>query len=213
MDPRPPILSRWDLAAAAGLLALGAQYLGLAGLLPDPVPTHFDALGRANGWTPLAQLPYVLFGIPIFLWLVLLAVGAATTLASRKLGGPPAVSLGPLRGLLALGLCLLLGACIAIPVHGRQWLGYGLGAFFLCLATGLGLFAVNAARSFKGLPAAEHYRWGLFYVNPEDPRLLVEKRFGFGWTLNFARPAAPWILALFLAPAVVALAALLGRRH
>jgi uncharacterized membrane protein len=30
-------------------------------------------------------------------------------------------------------------------------------------------------------------------VNPEDPALLVEKRFGFGWTLNFANPMS-WVL-------------------
>ena len=34
---------------------------------------------------------------------------------------------------------------------------------------------------------------GIFYVNPENPRLLVPKRLGGGWTFNFARPIA-WVL-------------------
>lgn len=34
----------------------------------------------------------------------------------------------------------------------------------------------------------DHYIWGMFYYNPEDPALFVEKRAGVGWTLNVARP-------------------------
>ncbi len=31
----------------------------------------------------------------------------------------------------------------------------------------------------------ESWKGGLFYWNPDDPAMLVEKRFGYGWTLNF----------------------------
>jgi uncharacterized membrane protein len=41
---------------------------------------------------------------------------------------------------------------------------------------------------------------GQFYYNPDDPALFLEKRFGIGWTFNFARPLA-WVL--FLAPFVL----------
>jgi len=34
---------------------------------------------------------------------------------------------------------------------------------------------------------------GIFYVNPNDPRLLVEKRSGLGWTFNFAYPIGWWL--------------------
>jgi uncharacterized membrane protein len=51
---------------------------------------------------------------------------------------------------------------------------------------------------------------GQFYFNPDDPALFLEKRFGIGWTLNFARPLA-WII--FLAPIlVVALLVYLAER-
>jgi uncharacterized membrane protein len=33
-----------------------------------------------------------------------------------------------------------------------------------------------------------HWKAGLFYVNPDDPAILVPKRLGIGWTLNFGRP-------------------------
>jgi len=29
------------------------------------------------------------------------------------------------------------------------------------------------------------YKWGIFYYDPEDKRVLIPKRFGIGWTFNF----------------------------
>lgn len=43
------------------------------------------------------------------------------------------------------------------------------------------------------------WRAGIFYCDPGNRSVLVPKRFGLGWTLNFARPAS-WI---FLAGIVV----------
>jgi len=31
-----------------------------------------------------------------------------------------------------------------------------------------------------------NWKLGVFYYNPNDSRFLVSKRFGWGWTLNFA---------------------------
>lgn len=51
------------------------------------------------------------------------------------------------------------------------------------------------------------YRGGLIYFNRDDPALWVPKRFGVGWTVNMARPAA-WALIAALA-ALVAVGPLL----
>jgi uncharacterized membrane protein len=51
-----------------------------------------------------------------------------------------------------------------------------------------------------------YWRLGLLYVNRDDPSLLVPHRFGLGWTLNLARPAAWAIVAATLgAPLITAL--------
>jgi uncharacterized membrane protein len=39
----------------------------------------------------------------------------------------------------------------------------------------------------------ECWKMGLFYFNPNDPATIVEKRFGIGWTLNFANWAS-WLV-------------------
>lgn len=57
-------------------------------------------------------------------------------------------------------------------------------------------------------------RWvaGIFYYNPEDPNLWIEKRYGIGWTLNFARPAS-WIMLLALLIPVVAVGVVVWLTH
>jgi uncharacterized membrane protein len=60
-------------------------------------------------------------------------------------------------------------------------------------------------------PVGDHtpddaWKWGLIYYNPDDSALIVEKRFGLGYTFNFANRWAWVLLAVLLLPAVLALA-------
>ena len=57
----------------------------------------------------------------------------------------------------------------------------------------------------------ECWKWGLFYYNPADPDVWVEKRIGIGWTFNFGHPRAWFILGaiLLFAAAVPVLSVLL----
>lgn len=49
-----------------------------------------------------------------------------------------------------------------------------------------------------------NWKWGLFYINPADPRVFVPKRIAImGFTLNFAHAKAWLALLLLLSPAVV----------
>jgi hypothetical protein len=41
----------------------------------------------------------------------------------------------------------------------------------------------------------DRWKLGLFYVNPDDPAVMVEKRFGVGYTVNFGSRALLWLLA------------------
>lgn len=57
------------------------------------------------------------------------------------------------------------------------------------------------------------WRAGMFYVNPDDPAILVEKRFGIGYTLNFGRPAAWLLIGLILAVVILPLVIGLASTH
>ena len=47
-----------------------------------------------------------------------------------------------------------------------------------------------------------YWKGGIFYVNREDPSIFVAKRFGVGWTLNFANPRG---YVVFVLPLVILL--------
>lgn len=48
-----------------------------------------------------------------------------------------------------------------------------------------------------------HWKCGVFYCNKDDASLFLPKRFGIGWTLNWARPAA-WVVVISFLLATVA---------
>src|SRR5258708_3359515 len=51
------------------------------------------------------------------------------------------------------------------------------------------------------------YWYGFLYYNPDDPDVLIPKRYGIGWTINFGHPAgrlfAIIMLILLLLPLVM----------
>lgn len=167
---------------AVGLVLFAARF-------PSPMPVHWDAAGRPNGFfprTPLAMaFPLLLIGGILLLLDGIVASGART--------GPPAMTeavrrmLGPIRWLLAL---------TAVPAaFGPLW---GPTPVLVCAGAMVLVVVVQIARAPRTMPASGDGWRGLFYVNPGDPRLVVPKRSGLGWTFNFARPAAWVVFALLL---------------
>ncbi|KQL54299.1 hypothetical protein AN964_12890 [Heyndrickxia shackletonii] len=72
--------------------------------------------------------------------------------------------------------------------------------FLLLVLIGTIIFAVKVGKADKNndFPSVsgvsdleedeEYWKGGLFYFNKNDPSIFVEKRFGVGWTINFANP-------------------------
>jgi uncharacterized membrane protein len=58
--------------------------------------------------------------------------------------------------------------------------------------------AQQGAETVGDRTADTHWKGGLFYVNPDDPALFVEKRIGIGYTLNFGRPGAWALIGLLI---------------
>ena len=47
------------------------------------------------------------------------------------------------------------------------------------------------------------WRLGVFYVNHEDPSVVVPQRFGVGWAMNWGNPRSWGLVALFVAAIAV----------
>ena len=200
--PRVPWLSPWDLLPLAGALALAFALPGLMRGLPDPIPTHFNARGIANGWTSQTRYPWLAFGLPAAIWVVLLLTGRAFVDSDQDPDGRKSAAMAPLRGLITVGLLGMMAGGLIIPRHGQGVIAWMIGGFLALAILGILLMMRQLKQTLREDDRSKHYRWGLFYVNAEDPALWVPKRLGLGWTLNFAHGLSWLILALLLLPVV-----------
>ncbi|MEM7248017.1 MAG: DUF5808 domain-containing protein [Acidobacteriota bacterium] len=93
-------------------------------------------------------------------------------------------ALGEMQG---LGAVPLIALAVILP--------YSMGhALWLIVKHGQGGAAKEGAAGDQplvgGVADNEHWKLGVIYYNPEDPELMVEKRFGVGYTFNFAHGGA-----------------------
>ena len=203
--PRVPWFSPWDLLPLVGGLILALALPRLMHGLPDPIPTHFDARGQANGWTSQAGYPWLAFGLPAAIWAVLLLTGRAFVGSDQDPDGRKSTAMAPLRGLITVGLLGMMACGLLISRHGQGVIAWMIGGFLVLTILGVLHMARQLKQTLRDDARSGHYRWGLFYVNAEDPALWVPKRLGLGWTLNFAHVRSWIILALLLLPVALVL--------
>lgn len=74
-----------------------------------------------------------------------------------------------------------------------------IGTIVLAITTGQGGSRIkidtSSDETFIDKDDDEHWKLGQFYFNKEDPTIFIEKRFGIGWTNNWAHPLS-WILLI-----------------
>jgi uncharacterized membrane protein len=173
-----------------------------------------DSFATKTAVTVFAPLA-VLLGVALFM--AAIATLAARLPERRYADGDPAgaerrrvaVQASLQSGLGLLTLLVTLGAValqvvIWCGVDGAALVAAGIG-FVLLVAAGVLILLLRFVRASSapagsggataGVTAAQspdddsHWKAGLFYVNPDDPAIMVPKRLGIGWTINFGRPA------------------------
>jgi uncharacterized membrane protein len=97
------------------------------------------------------------------------------------------------------------------PYSGMKIWGLALGGVLVAFVAVLIRSGQGGSRRAAAVRAAgdstpdECWKWGLLYINPADPAILVEKRFGIGYTLNLGNHWSWVVMGLLFLPAVVAL--------
>jgi uncharacterized membrane protein len=192
------------LAVPLGALAATAAYLHEhRAQLPERFPMHWDLQGAPNRWAERTAMGvYAPLAVGGALTLMMAAIAlAAWWGARRSVWSSPVVV--PLVGWTWTvgGLFTMMGL---LPLHYfplGQVFGFAGG-----MMTVIVVVTVIAVRRMQrpDAPRGEMtpdtcWHGGIFYYNPQDPALLVEKRIGVGWTFNFAHPVAWLILALLVA--------------
>jgi uncharacterized membrane protein len=79
---------------------------------------------------------------------------------------------------------------------------------FLLITIGISIYTGQGGANLKSTKPTtasyankdddDFYKLGVFYYNPNDPSIIVEKRFGIGWSLNFGNKTAMIFLVLIL---------------
>ncbi len=184
--------------------------------LPDQIPTHFNLLGEPDRWHEkslwtLLAVPFNLIWITALMFFVYRIIGASK---QELRADSPEISLKQQAAFrrnwsgfivfMNIGIGGLMSffflQTLQLVHLGRGWIvGIPAGFTILLLAVTLILtFRTGQGGSRIRIPEKsaktfvtdrnddKYWKWGLFYYNPDDPAMFVEKRFGVGWTINVA---------------------------
>ncbi len=188
----PGTARRLGLAAFGPIAAYGVVALILLvnwERVPARIPVHWGLSGEPDRWADrgfwsiyavLAAGVVVSLAIALSIW-----KGRRQRMAAGFVG-------------LSYGVATLFCYVALRPlIVGDDSLGAG---FWIALGMLFALaiaIAVGSVRDGLRTPA-DHWKLGVIYHNPENPSLWVPKRFGLGWTLNFANPFS-WLMLAALA--------------
>ena len=217
--PAPPSLA-WNVVYVPIVLITLALGLALYPSTPDLVPTHIDFAGNVNQWTPKGP---ALIAFPLLVEVFMAACFIFShwmTIRSKKDVDParPAIS-AYAYGAFARAECILLlvGGSVLTAVLGivmilmmTEFLSMLVTMVLIIVATLVFVGATIAFSVVYGQSGSrlvkrleengnmiadndEHWKAGVFYWNKDDASLFLPKRFGVGWTMNWARPAA-WLI-------------------
>ena len=226
---RLPVL--WTLPALAVVAATVVTGIARYPGLPDRLPVHFTASGTADRWagtsvwSAFSLVAGQLFVTAVIVGLLLLTYRSrpdadptdpASTQRYRRFLAVTARALLALAALVNAGLLLgalqiwqvyrPTGAPAALPVVPVLAGTVALVAVLLRMGQGGHRLAAPGAAPAGGGGGGRdddrYWKAGVIYVNRDDPAVVVGRRFGIGWTLNFGNPRAWCVFGAIVAVAV-----------
>lgn len=172
--------------------------------IPARFPIHWGFDGRPNGWS--GRNPWSIFGplvVSGILVLTFTLLGELVLHDSPGHGRRPAMlhtCRNALRGAAWLISLLFCAISLSSLAPDPTTLVPLVVAGCVCSSLGLVLYITySAMRMPEETTASENagedrfWKGGLLYFNPADRALMVPKRQGIGYTLNFARPVS-WLI-------------------
>ncbi|MGE7949990.1 DUF1648 domain-containing protein [Lysinibacillus sp. NPDC093688] len=191
--------------------------------IPDHIAVHWGPSGEADSWRSKTyftaiSLPLVMLMMQCMMWGIVdsikrsaikLAVNRKEEsledqLKSRKYMSWSIMLLS--YTFTILFTVLQLSNIYPSMITGRRLLPVFI--LFLCLVFGSVLvyawkkrklrvsYGDNVVAEVMDVDEDRYWKGGLIYVNRQDPSVFVEKRFGVGWTMNFANPRGYIVIVL-----------------
>ncbi|WP_286230874.1 DUF1648 domain-containing protein [Neobacillus mesonae] len=205
--------------------------------IPDRFPTQYSFSGEITNWASKSYRSVLLLPImQIYLTLLFLFINIVISKAKQQVSAAnPEESLRQniiFRKRWSLFTILMGTGLIAVfvvpqlsmiyPINHQLQLYIPLvyvvavcaGTIILSITTGQGgsrisRKAVNDDGKVIDRDDDRYWKLGVFYFNPKDPAIFLEKRFGIGWTNNWAHPLS-WVFIIVVILLAVGLPMLLG---
>ncbi|MFJ6266368.1 DUF1648 domain-containing protein [Lysinibacillus xylanilyticus] len=194
--------------------------------IPDVFATHWNAAGEVDGWTEktwisVITMPLLLLGTQISLFIMSIGMKSAKIqlsaqakeasanreLKQRKYGSWYFAAINYNMTIL---LVVLHYTTVILK---NQTAPYFFPLFIVFMIVSLGgliLFIWKLSKSnerFDDIHTNEtaaaddrYWKWGIFYMNKNDPSLLIQKKYGVGWTVNMANKWSYIILLVIFFP-------------
>lgn len=172
--------------------------------LPARIPVHFDWNGQPNRW--VGKTPGSVYGIlagDAALLLLVLLTGLAIYYGSRRLPSRTLV----LKVVIAISyyVSIILSGTTLVPILGFSPLWILIPTPIFLIAVVIWLYKRVRDPALPSEVTPDHcWYLGAFYVNPEDAAIFVQRRIGFGYTINLGNRLS-W---LFLAALAITIALL-----
>ncbi len=194
--------------------------------IPDVFATHWNAAGEADGWTEktwisVIVMPLILLGTQISLFImsfgmksakIQLSAQAKEASANRELTQRKYGSwyLAAINYNMTVLLVVLHYTTVILKDQTAPYFFPLFIVFMIVSLGGLILFIWKLSKSnerFDDLHTNEtasdddrYWKWGIVYINKNDPSLVVEKKYGVGWTVNMANKWSYIILLVIFLP-------------
>lgn len=183
--------------------------------IPNRIPTNFDFEGNVTGWTDKSTRALLMLpALQVFMTGLFIFINTIISRSKQQIDAAnPEASVQ--RNIVFRrrwsAFSIVMGAVIIVQFFASQ-LSYiiNLGPTFLLVVNIVGIGAILVGCIVLSFTTGQggsrvktvlgkqdkvinrdddrHWKLGQFYFNPDDPAIWIEKRFGVGWTINFARP-------------------------
>lgn len=193
--------------------------------LPDVIPTHWGVNGQPDAWSDKSffSVFFMIFML-LFTQGLMYAISYGTFHSSVQLKAQNSeLSLqrehetrkltAGMMAFMNVATTLLLGMLLVQSTWSMMYADstlsmlYSLPIFLLLIFGGIYYYMKRSKELNEQFKSAdplesspgddEHWKWGIFYFNKDNPDIFVEKKFGVGWTMNFARPGV-WLFLFII---------------
>jgi uncharacterized membrane protein len=205
------------------LVGLGLWAVPHVDQLPLRMPVHWGSSGPNRWVITSSRAIIVLLAQHAFICLVLIASALGVLHWSRRIAvsGPSAASERQFRRRTVLLILTAEYFTILPPIFSLlQAPPLAMKVWSVALIVTIVVFVMRLMHAGQGgarlvgtgrgpigdRTADERWIGGFLYFNPTDPALLVERRMGIGWTVNFGNPWS-WVPVIAVAVVVVVVAA------